>query len=49
MVFLRKLWCFIRGHDMVSEGEMDNGRSKYGAYLCLRCGKNHPWQYDYEM
>ena len=44
---MKKLWCFLVGHDMIAEGEFDNGRSKYGAYECLRCGKIHDWQYDY--
>jgi len=49
MIFLKKLWCFIKGHDMVNEGEIDNGRSKYGHNKCLRCGMEHHWQCDYEM
>ena len=46
---ISKLWCFLVGHDFVTEGEFDNGRSKWGAYTCVRCGYNHIWQYDYNI
>ena len=46
MKLLAKIYCFLFGHDMISEGEFDNGISKYGEYGCLRCGKRHYWQYD---
>ena len=44
---IAKIYCWLFGHDMIEEGKFDNGRSGYGAYICLRCGKIHNWQYDY--
>jgi len=44
--FISRLWCFIRGHDMVEEGSFNNDKSAWGAYRCLRCDKIHNWQYD---
>lgn len=41
-----KIYCWFFGHDMVAEGNFDNGRSQFGAYRCLRCGYIHNWQYD---
>jgi hypothetical protein len=41
------IWCWLVGHDFVAEGNIDNGQSQFGAYRCIRCGKNHCWQYDY--
>lgn len=43
---LARITCWFLKHDMVSEGNFDNGQSQYGAYRCLRCGRNHTWQYD---
>ena len=45
---LKRMWCFIVGHDMIAEGEKDNGRYMFGAYRCMRCNYNHDWQYDYD-
>lgn len=44
---IARLWCFLRGHDMVEEAHIDNGRSRFGDKVCLRCGHRHSWQYDY--
>ncbi len=44
---IEKLWCFLRGHDFVKTSHIDNGRSQFGEYECVRCGKTHSWQYDY--
>lgn len=44
---MKRLWCFIVGHDMISRGSHDNGRSKFGDSVCMRCGYEHYWQYDY--
>lgn len=49
MELLKKIWCFLKGHDMVKEGSFDNGRSKFGGYRCMRCGKESTWQYDYDI
>jgi len=44
---LNKIFCWLFGHDFITEGKMDNGRSQWGAHRCMRCGFNHLWQYDY--
>jgi hypothetical protein len=31
---------------MVENGNMRNERSHFGCKLCLRCGKEHYYQYD---
>jgi len=43
---INKIYCWLRGHDMISEGTTDNGQSLYGGYRCMRCGKIHNWQFD---
>jgi len=48
MKILSKIYCFIHGHDFIKAySDMDNGRSKWGQNECMRCGKKHDWQYDY--
>lgn len=42
--FLVKLFCWIRGHDMLSLYSLNNGRSDWGKHQCLRCGKEVDWQ-----
>jgi len=44
---LKKVWCFIKGHDMIEEARIDNGTSQWGNHKCLRCGIQNHWQYDY--
>ena len=44
---LAKMYCWLFKHDMVSLFSIDNGRSKYGTFKCLRCDKEEHWQYDY--
>jgi transcription elongation factor Elf1 len=46
---LSKLYCWFIGHEMVKECEVDNGLSKHGSFRCMRCGKHHEWQYDYQI
>lgn len=43
---MKKLYCFLFGHDCVEAGKFDNGKSEFGAFLCLRCGFTQNWQYD---
>lgn len=47
MKYLQKLWCFIHGHDFTKIVEFDNGRSRWGELRCMRCNKEHQWQWDY--
>ena len=49
----QKIWCFIAGHDTISEYSLNNAdifdgiwRSAWGNHVCLRCGKEHPWNWD---
>lgn len=46
MKILAKVFCFLFRHDMIAEGNFDNGQSQFGAYRCLRCDRTHMWQYD---
>ena len=46
---INKLWCWLRGHDMIVEYFNDNGRSHLKHSHCLRCGLNHDSQYDYDV
>jgi hypothetical protein len=47
---LVRLWCFLRGHDMIDLYRMTNtdrgGSSHWGCHKCMRCGKEESWQYD---
>jgi len=52
MKILAKIWCFIKGHDWVSY-QLDNRdvfdgvwRSAWGNNTCVRCGKEHDWNWD---
>ena len=47
MKILSKIHCWLFGHDFIQESRIDNGSSQYGNYMCIRCGKEHHWQYDY--
>ena len=46
MKILSKIYCWLKGHDMVAEGVFNNDSSAWGSYRCLRCDKIHNWQYD---
>ncbi len=47
---LVRLFCWIRGHDMMEEYHLTNtangGTSDWGSHKCLRCGRTEDWQYD---
>jgi hypothetical protein len=49
-IVLQRLWCFLRGHDMIDLYSMTNtdrgGASHWGCHKCMRCGKEESWQYD---
>lgn len=47
MNIIQKIWCFLRGHDMVDEARYDTGHSWIGSKKCLRCGMEHRWQWDH--
>ncbi len=49
MKIITKIYCWLKGHDWIVEGIIDNGRSKFGGYRCIRCNREHQWQYDYEV
>ena len=44
---IAKFVCWVLGHNLMYEGEFDNGASRWGAEKCSRCGFNHLWQNDY--
>lgn len=53
MKIFAKLFCWIRGHDMINEWRLDNAacfdgipRSYWGRHRCLRCSRVEDWQYD---
>lgn len=46
-LMIAKIYCWLFKHDTVATGEHENHHSKFGDYLCLRCGKILSWQYDY--
>ncbi len=53
MMRLKKLWCFIRGHNMVNLYTLNNAdifdgvwKSTWGCHKCMRCGKEELWQWD---
>jgi len=43
---MKKLYCFLFGHDMIKETEIDNTHSVFGDFVCMRCGKRHGYQWD---
>jgi len=50
---IQRIWCFIVGHDMISVYTLNNAdffegvwRSTWGNHVCMRCGKEFPWQWD---
>lgn len=47
MKIISKIYCWLFKHDFIQEARLDNGRSAYGRYKCIRCGKEYAWQYDY--
>lgn len=44
---ISEILCFLFGHLLMSEGEFDNGCSRWGAERCSRCDFIHNWQNDY--
>jgi hypothetical protein len=44
---INKLWCWLRGHDIIEIYKHDNTRSIITEHRCLRCGFEHKSQYDY--
>jgi len=50
---MKKLWCFIKGHDWINLYTLNNAdifdgvwRSAWGEHKCMRCGKKETWQWD---
>lgn len=46
---IKKLFCFLFGHDMLQVCFHDNGRSKFWRFECQRCGHHHDSQWDYSI
>ena len=44
---MKKIICYLFGHNYYKVTEIDNGRSKYGYHKCSRCEHEEPFQYDY--
>ncbi len=44
---MKKLLCYIFGHNMYKVLEIDNEFSKYGYCKCSRCEYEDHFQYDY--
>ena len=50
---MKKLWCFIAGHDWINLYTLNNAdifdgvwRSSWGEHKCARCGESETWNYD---
>ena len=46
MLWFRKLFCILFGHNYFMEEQIDNGQSVYGCHICNRCEKKRYYQWD---
>lgn len=51
---MKRFFCFLFGHDWINTGTLTiyndpdklRPRSVMGSHTCMRCGREHDWQYD---
>lgn len=46
---MKRIICYLFGHNYFKVFEKDNGYSQWGDHRCSRCGHTYKYQNDYSL